>query len=258
MRKLVALTLIGGVFTLLAPQGAEAQPGRGRGGHHGGHHGGHRGGHHGGHHGGHRGFHHGGHHHRGHFGHHHHGHGARFSVHFGGHGHRHFGHGGYGYWPGYRFYPYGSSYYPYSSYAYYPSTSYYAYPAYSSYYVAPSYASSYPSTYTYPDNAGYSTAPSTGLVTAGANTGVIEVRLPDANGEVWFDGQKMQQTGAVRSFTTPPLDPGSHTYQVTAAWSQDGRVVTQERTVRVQAGESVRVDFTQAAPVPTPRPSVIP
>jgi hypothetical protein len=44
------------------------------------------------------------------------------------------------------------------------------------------------------------------------------------------------------------LSPGEHSYQISAAWQQDGRLVTQERTVTVSPGARMTVDFTQAQP----------
>ncbi len=80
-------------------------------------------------------------------------------------------------------------------------------------------------------------------------TAKIEVRLPNPNGEVWFDGQKTRQTGMTRTFTSPPLEPGrSFNYQVSAAWHSQGQLMTEERTATVRAGSHVIVDFTKPAP----------
>jgi len=46
-------------------------------------------------------------------------------------------------------------------------------------------------------------------------------------------------------FTTPPLDSGNYSYRISAAWDQNGRQVTQERTVNVRAGQTATVDFAQ-------------
>jgi uncharacterized protein (TIGR03000 family) len=76
---------------------------------------------------------------------------------------------------------------------------------------------------------------------------VVEVRLPDAQGEVWFNGQKVSGSGKVRRFTTPPLEPEQYYhYIVVAAWFEDGRLMTDEVLVDIMAGSNVVIDFTQA------------
>lgn len=155
---------------------------------------------------------------------------------------------GYGYGGYYDGYGYGRGYY--DGYGY--GRGYgYGYPGYSSYYY-PSY--SYGPGYNYGYwNGGYGYAPSYGggygpsyamPTQQDSSTATVQVKLPDANAEVWFDGQKTRQNGSTRTFTTPPLD-GQYQYQISAAWHQDGRLVTQERTVSVKPGANVTVDFTQ-------------
>jgi uncharacterized protein (TIGR03000 family) len=78
------------------------------------------------------------------------------------------------------------------------------------------------------------------------NIAQIEMRLPNPDAEVKFDGQLTRQKGVMRIFTTPPLD-GTYTYQVTAAWQQDGQRLTRERTISVRPGASVMLDFTTEA-----------
>ena len=53
----------------------------------------------------------------------------------------------------------------------------------------------------------------------------------------------------MRLFTTPPLD-GTYSYQVTAAWQQDGQPITRERTISVRPGASVTIDFTTERRLP--------
>lgn len=133
------------------------------------------------------------------------------------------GYPGYGYSYPYRYYDAG----------FYPGY-YYSMPAYSS--VAPTY---YAAPYATP---AYDTG----------SAARIEVRLSDGNAEVWFDGHKTRQTGTSRTFTTPALEPGSYTYQISAAWYQGDRLVTQERHVTVRPGASTLVDF-EVQTLPTPR-----
>ena len=72
-------------------------------------------------------------------------------------------------------------------------------------------------------------------------------RMHDA--EIWFDGTKMQQTGAVRQFVTPSLEPGkSYTYEVRARWTQNGQPMEETRTVQVRNGRQAFVDFNSPVP----------
>jgi len=73
----------------------------------------------------------------------------------------------------------------------------------------------------------------------------ISVRVP-ADAEVWFDGAKTAQNGAVRRFISPPLPPGRHyTYEITARWKKDGQLATEKRTIRFESGKQgeVSVEF---------------
>ena len=75
----------------------------------------------------------------------------------------------------------------------------------------------------------------------------VEVLLPTANAQLWFDGQAMSETGGNRRvFNTPPLEPGyDYSYQVVAVWMQDGEKVRVERTVQLRPGQMSRVDFSR-------------
>jgi uncharacterized protein (TIGR03000 family) len=73
----------------------------------------------------------------------------------------------------------------------------------------------------------------------------IEVRVP-AGAQLWFGGDKTRQTGEVRVFQSPPLEPGKpYTYEVEARWTQGGKEVVQTRKVPVKAGTWTTVDFTR-------------
>jgi uncharacterized protein (TIGR03000 family) len=77
----------------------------------------------------------------------------------------------------------------------------------------------------------------------------IQVLLPDGDGEVWFDGRKTRQTGTTRLFASPQLEPGkTYSYQVSAAWHQNGKLVGDERSVSVAPGTTTIVDFSRPAP----------
>jgi uncharacterized protein (TIGR03000 family) len=74
----------------------------------------------------------------------------------------------------------------------------------------------------------------------------LEVILPSADAEVWFQGTKTTRTGKVREFVSPPLSAtDTYAYEVRARWMVDGEPVTRTETVRVRAGERVRIDFTK-------------
>jgi uncharacterized protein (TIGR03000 family) len=149
---------------------------------------------------------------------------------------------GLGYWPGY--YGYYGSYSP--SYGYYSySPSYWGgyYPSYS--YVPSYYDSGYPSMTYVPESGSYSYG-ATQPMTSDPNRASVDIRVPKADAEVFFEGSKTSQTGTDRAFISPPLQPGSnYTYEVQARWFENGKEVTRTRRVPVRAGERVTVDFTR-------------
>jgi uncharacterized protein (TIGR03000 family) len=73
----------------------------------------------------------------------------------------------------------------------------------------------------------------------------VSVRVP-ADAELFFDGGKTVQKGALRTFVTPPLQPGKEfRYAVKARWQEGGKTVEKTREVRVRAGQDVLLDFFQ-------------
>jgi uncharacterized protein (TIGR03000 family) len=145
-----------------------------------------------------------------------------YGLGYGGYG---LGYGGYGlYGPGYTGLSYGM---PYYGGAYDMAAAPYSGQPYGMYNPSNSYQSFYPAN-----------------MNGRQGSAGIQVRVaPDA--EIWFDGTKMKQTGAVREYQTPPLTPGkAFTYEVKARWMQDGEPVEQTRTVEVQVGRQAVVDFT--------------
>jgi len=145
------------------------------------------------------------------------------------------GYGGYG--------PYNNYYgrYGYGNYGY----GNYGYPYYGNRYGGWSgYYGNYGNNYNMnPYNSYY---PPTQQVTPPSATAQVQVIVPDANAEVWFQGVKMTQTGTNRTFTTPMLQGGySYDYEVTARWMQNGQPMTQTRHVNLHPGESMVVDFNQ-------------
>jgi uncharacterized protein (TIGR03000 family) len=166
----------------------------------------------------------------------------------------------YGYYPSLGYYS-GYSYYPsYGSYGYYPSRwgysntpSYYgsgsnwAYPSYnysaypsSDYYSTPATSNGYYA----PANAGSSYAYGASSQ-QGANTARLNVRLPAADAEVWFDDKPTQQRGTMREFASPPLNPDkNYTYEVRARWMENGKTMERTKKVAVRANGVATVDFT--------------
>jgi len=75
----------------------------------------------------------------------------------------------------------------------------------------------------------------------------FDLQVP-ADAQVWFDGEKTTQTGALRHFVSPPLPPGrAYTYEVRVAWKEGGREVTESRRLSVRAGDHVSASFPVAA-----------
>ncbi len=81
---------------------------------------------------------------------------------------------------------------------------------------------------------------------ADGGTARVKVTLPDADAQVWFEGQLTKQTGTQRGFVSPALEPGrEYLYDVRARWNENGRAVERTQTVRVRADGVVTLDFTR-------------
>ena len=79
--------------------------------------------------------------------------------------------------------------------------------------------------------------------------GKVTVTLP-ADAKLLFNGVAANGTGGVRTFQTPPLQPGQiYQYELTAEVVRNGRVERATSTVLVRAGETATVALT---PVPVP------
>lgn len=99
---------------------------------------------------------------------------------------------------------------------------------------------------------------------AKAEPAVLVVRVP-AKAKVLVDGAPTQQTGEVRRFASPPLEPGpSYTYTVAAVLEPNNYTkITRTRKVSVKPGQETEVDLREADPqqpddivvryVPTPQ-----
>jgi uncharacterized protein (TIGR03000 family) len=154
--------------------------------------------------------------------------------------HNHNGRFFFGFYPGFGYYGYpGYGYYGNSGYGYYGNSDYYsASPYYYENYVGPSY-----SYYTPPPPVAVDDTP---MEDSSAH---VQVIVPVADAQVWFDGTATKSKGTTRFFDTPPLDlSGSYRYAVRARWNEGGKEAGDERVVRVRAGKRYVVDFTQPAP----------
>lgn len=141
-------------------------------------------------------------------------------------GHPYYGGWGYGYYPGYSSWNYGS---PYAYWQTYPSYAAYSYPAssYESFYYSPSASNA-----------------------SGSNVARVLVRVP-ADARLFFNDQQMTSTGPMREFVTPPLTADKkNAYDIRATWMDNGREVTQTKTIDVTPGSSVRVEFPMASAIP--------
>jgi uncharacterized protein (TIGR03000 family) len=75
-------------------------------------------------------------------------------------------------------------------------------------------------------------------------SGRLSIKLP-AEAEVWIGGQRTNQTGPLREFVSPPLEPGmAYNYQVRIRWIAAGKVFEDARTITVRAGAVSDVDLT--------------
>jgi uncharacterized protein (TIGR03000 family) len=113
------------------------------------------------------------------------------------------------------------------------------------------YGNDYPRGYYYSTpNYYYSEAPVTQLPATNYRqssysdpaSATITVLVPNQDAQVWFDDTSTTQRGMERTFHTPGLKQAG-TYTIKASWTDNGRRVDQERSVQVQAGQSVMVDF---------------
>jgi uncharacterized protein (TIGR03000 family) len=87
--------------------------------------------------------------------------------------------------------------------------------------------------------------PSGEMRTPPPDAGVIQVRVPERFATVMFNGQKTSSVGETRYYVTPNLQAGkSGTYTISASWTKGGESVTKEREIKVAAGHTCVVDFT--------------
>jgi uncharacterized protein (TIGR03000 family) len=74
----------------------------------------------------------------------------------------------------------------------------------------------------------------------------VDVRLPQADAELWVNRTKTAATGTDRTFESPELADGKEfRYELVARWKRNGAEVSESREVVVTGGKSVVVDFTE-------------
>jgi uncharacterized protein (TIGR03000 family) len=65
-------------------------------------------------------------------------------------------------------------------------------------------------------------------------------------------GRKMPGAGCIRRFRTPQVEVGkTYQYNIRATWDSDGKALTAEKTVEVQAGDVSEVRFAESTPSAT-------
>jgi uncharacterized protein (TIGR03000 family) len=86
---------------------------------------------------------------------------------------------------------------------------------------------------------------------------VIVVRLPEDDAKLTIGGEATKQTGKVRRFTSPPLQPGKeYYYTLVAVWEPNNyETFTRKRKVLVRAGRRTEVDLRK--PNPARRDSIV-
>jgi uncharacterized protein (TIGR03000 family) len=78
------------------------------------------------------------------------------------------------------------------------------------------------------------------------NKAHIWLQVP-ADAEVWVEGVKTKQSGETRYYFSPPLTPGKkYAYHMRVRWMRDGKPVEDTQRIIVQAGETIRRDFTRS------------
>jgi uncharacterized protein (TIGR03000 family) len=74
----------------------------------------------------------------------------------------------------------------------------------------------------------------------------VNLRVP-SDAKIWIDGSETKQTGASRSFESPPVAAGrEYAYEFRVQWNGDGKEVTQTRQITVHAGDVI--NLTVGAP----------
>lgn len=133
---------------------------------------------------------------------------------------------------------------------------YYGRPYYAGYYTMPyasGYYAPYASGYNYGssgymgmDNTGTQTRQSFYMSPEMQRSAIVQVLLPTSQAEVWFDGQATTQRGMERTFVSAPMESKEGKYTIKARWTdENGKTENRTRTVTVERGQPITVDFRQ-------------
>jgi len=74
----------------------------------------------------------------------------------------------------------------------------------------------------------------------------LDIRVPSSSAEVFVNGEKITATGTMKRFTSDNLTAGqTYEYKVKGKWTENGKEVIRERTVKVMPGQATTVDLTR-------------
>ena len=103
----------------------------------------------------------------------------------------------------------------------------------------------------------------------GAAPALLQVERPDVFGIIYIEGQLIVSHGMTRRLESPPLPPGlDHPLKLRAAFAVGDKLLIEDQTILLRAGESLRVTFDGSraiafalprapgwtAPIPNPPP----
>jgi uncharacterized protein (TIGR03000 family) len=91
-------------------------------------------------------------------------------------------------------------------------------------------------------------APISGQISSGqvsSSQVALDIRVP-SSAEVFVAGEKISGTGTMRTFTSDNLTAGqTYEYKVKGKWTENGKEVVRERTVKAVPGKRTMVDLTR-------------
>jgi len=73
----------------------------------------------------------------------------------------------------------------------------------------------------------------------------LDIRVP-SSAEVFVSGEKISGTGTMRTFTSDNLTAGqTYEYKVKGKWTENGKPIERQRTVKAMPGQRTTVDLTR-------------
>jgi uncharacterized protein (TIGR03000 family) len=76
----------------------------------------------------------------------------------------------------------------------------------------------------------------------------IHIRVSPPHAQISIQGAKTAQIGSSRLFVSPPLNQGeNYQYDIRATWTENGKQITQDRTIPVRAGDRMSIVFREPA-----------